>query len=284
MQYNQEELRIIQLAQLKILKKIDEVCQKNNINYALTAGTAIGAVRHGGFIPWDDDIDVVMLQKDYDRFLEIGQKELGEDYFLQTPQTDKNYITYFAKVRANNTEFREDYLKKVDMHHGIYVDIFPMYNLPSDKEERIKHLNTCNKYYKIYRMKKSPDTNQMNVNRFKYIVKSLTKKFVAYVVFAPLTINFLQKKLDNLYHKYDDLKNVDYVGWNTEDYSVPFSWVEPYKKMKFENEEFYCFKETEKYLELAYGDYMTLPPVEKRVNHKPSFVDYEAAKRFLEKK
>lgn len=89
----------VQHIELEILKKIDEVCKKHNINYWLDSGTLLGAVRHQGFIPWDDDIDIGMLREDYEKFLKVAQKDLGDDYFLQTRSTDKNYPLVFAKVR-----------------------------------------------------------------------------------------------------------------------------------------------------------------------------------------
>lgn len=89
----------LQKIELEILKKIDEVCKKHNIKYWIDSGTLLGAVRHKGFIPWDDDIDIAMLREDYEKFLKVAQKDFGNEYFLQTKNTDKKYPLFYAKVR-----------------------------------------------------------------------------------------------------------------------------------------------------------------------------------------
>ena len=97
------KLREIQLVQLQILTEFDRICKKNDINYQLFAGTLLGAVRHKGFIPWDDDVDVCMLRSEYDRFLEIAQQELDPDYFVQNTYTDPEYYNIFTRIRKNGT-------------------------------------------------------------------------------------------------------------------------------------------------------------------------------------
>ncbi len=115
----------IQKEELRILIEFDRICRKHNIKYSLSYGTLIGAIRHQGFIPWDDDIDVGMLREDYEVFLEKGQKLLQSDLFLQTCYTDPKYPQVYAKIRKNNTSFVETTVKNIQMHHGIYIDVFP---------------------------------------------------------------------------------------------------------------------------------------------------------------
>lgn len=123
---DQRQLRLLQLMQLEIFDAIDSLCAKHGIRFYLVEGTLLGAVRHNGFIPWDDDIDIAMFREDHDRFLDVAQRELGEDFFIQTWQTDRNYSRYITKVRANGTLCIERSTMGVKMHHGVFVDVFPL--------------------------------------------------------------------------------------------------------------------------------------------------------------
>ena len=126
------DIKEIQNQQLMILKELDRICQKHNIKYHLMGGTLLGSIRHKGFIPWDDDIDVSMIRADYEMFLDVCGRELNSGYFLQTNKTDKNYIMQFAKLRKNHTLFIEKSMNDLDIHHGIYIDIFPLDNILPD--------------------------------------------------------------------------------------------------------------------------------------------------------
>ena len=123
------ELKKLQNIEFEILLEFDRICKKHNIMYQLFAGTLLGAIRHRGFIPWDDDIDVCLLRKDYNVFIDVCRTELDSKYFLQTYETDKHSIWQFAKIRKNNTLFLEDAVSECDIHHGIFIDIFPFDNV-----------------------------------------------------------------------------------------------------------------------------------------------------------
>ena len=118
--------RKLQLIQVSIVEDIDRICRDNGLKYYIIGGTLLGAVRHKGFIPWDDDIDLVMYRDDYNKFISIIQSEYSEKYFLQNFYTDKHYTRYIAKVRLNGTHLTESYLDNSKSHDGIYVDIFPL--------------------------------------------------------------------------------------------------------------------------------------------------------------
>lgn len=122
---------------LDLLAELDRVCKKHNLSYFVNGGTLIGAVRHHGFIPWDDDLDVIMPRKDYDKLMEIGPKEFRNPYFLQNKYSEPNAPCFFAKIRnSNTTAFNYDELYSImDYNKGVFIDIFPLDVVPSDPEE-----------------------------------------------------------------------------------------------------------------------------------------------------
>lgn len=123
---------------LDILVQIDIICKKHNIEYFLCGGTLLGAVRHKGFIPWDDDLDVMMKRNEYNRFCEIAPKELQTPYFFQSEKTDPGHLLRHAKIRNSNTTgmFKHFAHKGYKINQGIFVDVFPMDNLPNNPKER----------------------------------------------------------------------------------------------------------------------------------------------------
>lgn len=130
MNYSQEELGRLQAALYETLGEVDRICQKHGIRYFVTGGTAIGAHFWGKILPWDDDVDVGMMRPDYERFAAIAQEEMGDRFFLQTPDTEPHTPFYFMKVRMNGTRFSESTFRHIQMHQGIYVDIFPFDKIP----------------------------------------------------------------------------------------------------------------------------------------------------------
>ncbi|MGN1255695.1 MAG: phosphorylcholine transferase LicD [Bacteroidaceae bacterium] len=138
--YTKEELARLQAVLYEILDRVAEVCHRHGLHYFVTGGTAIGAYFWDSILPWDDDVDVGMPREDYERFLSIAQKELGDDYFVQTTDTDPHSLFYFAKVRKNGTVFEEWDFRHVQMHQGIYVDIFPFDRIPREGwKERLQN-------------------------------------------------------------------------------------------------------------------------------------------------
>ncbi len=130
MEYKEQELQQLQQALYQTLAEVDRICRKHGIHYFVTGGTAVGAYFWGKILPWDDDVDVGMMRPDYDRFAKIAQEELGDRFFLQTPDTEPHTPFFFMKVRMNGSRFSESTFKDIKMHQGIYVDIFPFDKVP----------------------------------------------------------------------------------------------------------------------------------------------------------
>ena len=125
------DLRILQLRMLKILKYIDTICRENGITYWLSSGTCLGAVRHGGFIPWDDDVDIEMLEDDYKKFCEVMQRDTNSRIVLQTLDNDSGYNLSFGKIRDLNSKIKENHnLDKYYKYHGCFIDVFSL--IPSN--------------------------------------------------------------------------------------------------------------------------------------------------------
>lgn len=128
----QKKLDDLHACEMDIVKEIDRICKKHNIRYYLYGGTLLGAIRHKGFIPWDDDVDLVMPREDYDRFAEVCKTELDKDFFYQTCFTDPEYPMLFAKIRKNKTRVSENKWSDKDMHQGCFVDIMPLEYFPAN--------------------------------------------------------------------------------------------------------------------------------------------------------
>lgn len=138
-----ELLRKLQMKEYEILLEVDRICKKEGIQYFLACGTLLGAVRNQGFIPWDDDLDICMKYADYLRFQEVCKTELNEKFFLQTEETDPNSHLSWHKLRQNNTTLIIDTWVERDMHHGINIDIYPLFSIADGKYQRkIQYLFT----------------------------------------------------------------------------------------------------------------------------------------------
>lgn len=156
--------------QLDLLRVFDSICKKNGLKFFLAFGSLIGAVRHHGFIPWDDDFDVAMLRDDYEKLLKLNQ-EFEHPYFLQTPHTDPNYAFSFARLGNDNTTFCSNLFSYQEYHAGICIDIFPFDNcIPEKGEEtynRIKELNLENSTYMRMKNPFLSESDQERVKNWK---------------------------------------------------------------------------------------------------------------------
>ena len=123
---------------LVIFKAFAEVCEKHNLSYFLNGGSCLGAIRHKGFIPWDDDIDVMMPREDYEKFLTLQKEYEGTPYFIQCWKTDPHYIYGYAKLRDSSTTFIEDNYVNHRINHGVWIDIFPIDGMSKEPIDRAK--------------------------------------------------------------------------------------------------------------------------------------------------
>lgn len=253
-EYNGEgtTLRKMQLRLLDMLVEIDKICRKHDIKYWLDFGSLLGAVRHKGFIPWDDDLDIAMPKDDFEKFCKIAPLELPKHLFLQTPQTDPQYLMPVLKVRDNNSLFitrHEDFTK--DYNKGLYIDIFVVTEYPNVKPKLRKFLLGW----------------ISKVNCFMGIKHNITlKNHLAAIIFPII------KGMCLFAWKVLCIKPKTELGYDVMRY-CPYScayskeWVFPLSEVTFEQHSFLAPHLTDSYLNSIYPNYMQLPPKEKRVTH-----------------
>lgn len=268
----QEELVKIQKVEFYILKEIKRICEKNNIPYMLIAGSLIGAVRHKGFIPWDDDIDTAMLRPDFDRFIEVCKTDLDtSQFFLQIPENEAASADYgIARIRLNGTHIVIDSRKNVNCHDGFFVEIFPYDKMPDNKVIAKIYGNGFAVIKRIYAIRKGYSSNPRTLYA-KIAVRT------ANILLKPFKTTTIEKWLKKYPYKYAH-KTVKQVSLLNEGYAHEhhdYATVTNLITGTFEGENFPIPSDYNKFLTEQYGDYMQLPPPEKQVNHhKIIEIDY----------
>ena len=272
MRYNTEDLKMVQKTEVEILEEIIRVCKENNLTYFTYGGTTLGTIRHHGFIPWDDDIDLGMMRDDFERFLEIAPQKLRKGYYLQHFKIDNNTPTYFAKVRKDGTLFVEDNNKHLNIHKGIFVDIMPFDFIPDTDKEMINHNRKITRLMSIYGSK-STFVATSERNKTKKVLKDIARK-ILHVLLIPISKKYLYEKLDIAMRKYNSspTKRVGASGLKTS--SFFYDDLFPLQPMTFEDVTVMAPHNPDAILSIEYGDYMKLPPIEKRYTHAPIILKY----------
>ena len=273
-------LRDLQLCELGILKDIKRVCEEHNITYYLSSGTLLGAVRHQGFIPWDDDIDIEMPYPDYLRFMKIAQSALGDGYFVQTMDTDPHFNSLFIKVRKNNTALIEEYTDDLEGHHGVWVDVFPLIYIGGKLDLVLRRTSVRISNFLTMDEKRF----QKNREWLKSSGSAALLFFIKVLRRLPLsTRKRIRKLLTKLIFRYRPKHRMAHV-WNNITYiHQASSFSNADSKLYFENELFPVPSGYREYLHDAYGDYMQLPPEEKRNGgHGNVVIDLEHSWEYLQ--
>jgi len=266
--FNQKNQQVAaaQKVMLEILQEVHRICVENKITYWLYAGTLLGAVRHGGFIPWDDDCDVAMLREDYERFLKIVPSCLPETMVLQTHEIEPEYPLPFAKIRKKGTLLIETgETGKENYNHGIYVDIFPM-----DEYNSEKFIDFMRWSYTFRDLKKR--------YRKGSIKRILVTLFTNVVMCIPVKVLVWVREYYIRHHEmYTSLRNGKYCAVGIEcapPYAFEKNAIYPVKLQKkvFEDGDFYVPNDIDKVLKAQFGDYMVLPPENHRKIHAQKIV------------
>lgn len=250
-----EDIQELRQIQMGILDEVHRFCEAHGLRYFLSSGTLIGAVRHKGYIPWDDDIDIYMPRKDYEEFLRTYISDSGH-YRAINPQTENHYYYTFAKVVDLRTRMVEKETEGYEI--GVYMDIFPVDYVTDDFQERERIFKKKKLLYKIRRCK---------ISKNNYL-----RSHLAYFVYKhwPMSVGQIERKIRKLIVLTEPTRtvcNMTEAGPKIKG-CFPAEDISSSVDIEFEGKQYKTMVGYKDYLERTYGDYMTLPPVEQRVTHK----------------
>lgn len=256
-----DELRKLQLVELDLFKCFAEICEKLNLRYFLVCGSAIGAARHGGFIPWDDDLDVGMYREDYYKFLELAPALLPDGLFLQNYKSDPQFPYMFAKLRNSNTTYIEKSIAHLDINHGIYMDIFPLDGYPESSYEQ-KRFALKKRYYQTL----LASVFQIPNATIKGKVLRTVLRFLGYHKRSAKIV----KKYEALISKYS-IKTSSIVcnhgTWHGTDDYIPKEMYGNGTSLAFEGRQACVPERYDDYLTHLFGEWRQFPSPEKQKGH-----------------
>ena len=275
--YSKDVLKKLQSIELSILLEFDKICEENGLDYFLGGGSAIGAARHQGFIPWDDDIDVNMSRKDYDKFLEIANEKYSDKYTIVNNETNPEFPLMNTRWGLKGTEYKTEDLKDIKGEFGIFLDIFCMDNVPDDEKLMRKQGTKAWIYGKLLVLSK--------VKHPTLYYYGFTKKILSLIFFVAHYILVLFHLKPRFFYKKAYKQITKYSNQDTKRFAYMFdpqrftsvvnkSDVYPTKRVLFEGHKIKVAKNNDKYLTRRFGDYMKLPPEDKRHIHPPYNLDF----------
>lgn len=264
-----KKLRELQLTQLEMLKVVDRICRENDIPYSLYAGTLLGAARHQGFIPWDDDLDICMSRENYDKFLALWPQTEHAGYLLQNKENAPHFSQSFTKIRKDHTTFLQSEGENELYHTGIFIDIFPVDRIPDGRLARYLFWWDCMRY-------------QLYTREFVPQQYGTMKKWVSAVILALVPparracerVRLLQRITRNNGNTHLKAVAIETVGSMRVLFAADM--LDKYTQIHFEDGRFMCFADWHDHLQCKFGDYMQLPPEEERTwKHHPILIDFE---------
>ena len=280
MRYPEGALERLQQVELDIMLKIDAICRSEGITYFLHSGTCLGAVRHKGFIPWDDDIDIGMPLEDYRRFQEIAPKLLPEGYSLHTLDNTPNFPTFFTKVFKDGTRFIDAVSYEAGYELGIFVDIFPFIQIDARPEVEKRQLRSLDFWKNVMYLRYIAHPHLPKKTPLKPLVHVGTS-----IAHAILSRTADPKKLRDHFERNfhtdcpsDRWMNACYLPSGI----CPGSILFPPIEMEFEGHMLYAPADPHAKMVIEYGDYMQLPPEEDRYTHAPVILDFGGGVNVME--
>lgn len=276
LQYDPLVLKEIQRTELEILAEFVRICNKYSLDYFLNYGTLLGAIRHKGFIPWDDDVDVCMPRKDYEQFLKISEKEFNGKFKLSGPDVKNHYYNLILNISKVGTRFCTSY-DHGNYHIGIFIEIYPYDSLAENLKERKRQIRRTAFFQQLYLV--------YNVNFLKNSVSKTAKNFfprlASYIVH--ILLHFFHVHEDWIIRKHHEASTAyngkssilaQFVAGVVEEGSLQFNDLYPLREVSFENIMVKIPNQYDKLLRSLYGDYMQLPPEDQRQNHYPYLLEF----------
>lgn len=264
-----KDFRKLQLLELDLLLELDRVCRANHITYQIWAGTQLGAVRHKGFIPWDDDADIVMLREEYEKFRAVTDQLNPNICFFQDHYNDPDYRWQYGKLRRTGTKYIRLGQEHIKCKTGVFIDVFPLDDVPISTFGQMVQDFHCFVLRKIL----WSEVGKYNEKGLKRLWYSLLSKIP--IDFAFKQIEWYAKRSKNSTSNkvrtlcYTAIGKLYYKHPIKERYGMPKKWFTKVKPFEFEGHIFSGLEDYDEYLSFSFGKYMELPPVEQRVQHAP---------------
>ena len=277
-EYDDVTLKRLQSIELMIVNDFKKICRKHDISWFAFAGSGIGALRHKGFIPWDDDIDVGFLRDDYEKFLRVAREEMSDKYIVMDAEYDPNYPLMTARLMLKGTKFREGALKDVKCELGIFLDLYA-FDQASDDPAQFKKQCKEAWFYSHLLILRSIPFPVLPVKGIKgKIIHGATAAIYGGLVLAHVSKPWLVKKAKAAATRFNNAPKTKYINFffDTKPDMCMYMYDEvfPLAELPFENIEMSFPHEQDRYLRSFYGDYMQLPPEDKRKNHFPYELDF----------
>lgn len=263
------DLRKMQLIQLEMLKEVDRICKEHNIKYCIIAGTMLGAIRHKGYIPWDDDADIAMLREEYDKFTDVCERELDKSkFYFQDHKNTDGYRWGYGKLRRKDTVFIRKGQEHMPYESGVFIDIFPLDQTPNTKSMRKLYDIGCTIIRKILWSEVGAKTECNKSMKYLYNILSKIPRDTVFKFYEKL------KKIGKN-GKSDWVRILTFPTPCNGEYGYKKRWYEKLEYIEFEGYLFSGIKEYDDYLSFKFGNYLELPPLEQRKVHTASYYNLD---------
>lgn len=253
---------------MELLRVVDTICRENGVHYSLYAGSLLGAVRHQGYIPWDDDLDICMDRSEYDRFLKLWEENPPKGYLLQNKENTPAFTQSFSKIRKEHTTFLQYEWEAVQYHTGIFLDVFPIDRLPEGRIARTLFQWRALRY-------------QLLTREFVPPKGSTVQKLISRIILSSVPPEKRAVRRERLLRQIKKDRDPSHQTVGIEMLStilkpLPADFCSRFVFLPFEDGQYMCSAFWDEYLRAKFGDYMTLPPEEERTwKHHPIILDFE---------